>query len=134
MLHYPRVPGCSILTNRKRVIVALVHTVVFLALAIYTAFLTVRPLMPGSPASAWIMTAVYLLVSAALLVLTTVSGVAHERLYFGLCTTSAVLGLGRQIAGDLRLHAAAPARVLLLTCAVLTGMAMLRATASTARR
>lgn len=127
-------PGFVILTNRKRVIVALVHTVVFLGLAVYTAFVTVRPLEAASPASAWVMAGVYLLVSAALLALTTVSGAAFERLYFGLCTASAVLGLGRQIAGDLRLHAAGPARVLLLACAVLTGMALLRATTSTARR
>ena len=126
--------GFVILTNRKRVIVALVHTVVFLGLAIYTALLTVRPLERGSPVSAWVLMGVYLLVSAALLVLTAVSGAAHERLYFGLCTASAVLGLGRQIAGDPRLHAAAPARVLLLACAVLTGMTLLRATASTVRR
>ena len=124
--------GFVILTNRKRVIVALVHTVVFLGLAVYTAFLTIRPLGAASPTSAWILGAVYLLVSAALLMLTAVSRNSRERLYFGLCTSSAALGLCRQILGDARLYSAAPLRVALLACAVLTGLAMLRA--STARR
>jgi hypothetical protein len=128
-----------ILTNRKRVIVALVHTVVFLALAIYTAFLVVRPLHADSPVSAWIVAGVYLVVSVVLAILTAVSGNARERLYFGCCTASATLGLCRQILGDPALHAAAPIRVALLACAVLTGFAMLtasfrRPTASTARR
>jgi hypothetical protein len=127
------VPGFVILTNRKRVIIALVHTVVFFALAIYTSTLSVRPLISRSPASAWIMAGVYLIVSAALVALTAVAGASYERLYFGFCGASALLGLARQIAGDLRLHAAAPARVALLACAVLTGMALLRATASAAR-
>jgi len=44
-----------ILTNRKRVIIALVHTVAFLLLAVYTGTLLVRPLHAGSPASGWII-------------------------------------------------------------------------------
>jgi hypothetical protein len=116
-----------ILTNRKRVIVALVHTVVFLALAVYTAFLVVRPLHSDSPASAWILAGVYLVVSAVLGILTAVSGNARERLYFGCCTASASLGLCRQVLGDPTLHAAAPIRVALLACAAFTGCAMLTA-------
>ena len=120
------------LNSRKRVLIALVHTVVFLGLAIYTALLTVRSLGEDSPVSAWIITGVYLLVSGALLLLATLSRTVLERLYFALCTTSAAMGLCRQVAGDARLWAAAPIRVVLLAGAVITGITMLRA--STGRR
>jgi len=119
--------GFAILTSRKRVIVALVHTVVFLGVAIFTGFLTVRPLERASPASAWAVAGIYFLVSSVLAVLTGVAGNPRERIYFGLCTSSAALGLCRQILGDSGIHAAAPARPLLLACAVLAGLEMLRA-------
>jgi hypothetical protein len=125
-------PPPRILNTRKRVIVALVHTVVFCGVAVYTALLVVRPLASDSPMSAWIMAGVYLLVSAILLALAAISRTMSERLYFGLCASSAVLGFLRQIAGDLRLPAAGAIRVILLACAVLLGMWMLRA--STGRR
>ena len=121
-----------ILSSRKRVIIALVHTVVFFGVAIFTALLTVRPLAATSPTSAWIVGGVYLVVSSVLLWLTVISRTAPERLYFGLCTSSAALGLGRQIAGDAGLPTAGPLRVILLGGAVGVGIAMLRA--STARR
>jgi hypothetical protein len=101
------------LNSRKRVIVALVHTVVFCGLAIYTAMLTVRALSGHSPTSAWIMTGVYFLVSTILVVLAAISRTAAERLYFGLCTSSAALGLCRQIVGDTQVPAAGPVRVVL---------------------
>ena len=115
-----------ILTNRKRAIVALVHTVVFLGVA-FSGFVTVvRPLQPASPASSWVLAAVYALVSTALLLLTLVSRMAAERLYFGLCATSAGFGLLRQIEGDPPLHLAVYVRVAMLGCAVLVGNWILR--------
>jgi hypothetical protein len=116
-----------ILSSRKRVIVALVHTVVFFGVAIFTALLTVRPLAGTSPTSAWIVGGVYLVVSSILLWLTVISRTAAERLYFGLCTSSAALGLGRQILGDAALPIAGPVRVIFLACAIAVGIAMLRA-------
>jgi hypothetical protein len=121
-----------ILNSRKRVIIALIHTVAFCGLATYTATLVVHPLAASSPTSAWIIATVYLLVSAVLLALTAIGRTGTERLYFGLCTVSAALGFCRQILGDSRLPAAGPVRVALLACAVLVGLAMLRA--STVRR
>jgi hypothetical protein len=113
-----------ILTNRKRTIVALVHSVAFLMLALYGVLTVVRPLHWGSPPSAWIMPAVYMLVTLILLVLTAVAGNLAERLYFGFCSTSAGFGLLRQILGDPRMHAAVYIRVSMLACAVLTGVLM----------
>ena len=118
--------GAVILNTRKRVIVALVHTVVFLALAMLTGGIRVRPLHAGAPPSAWILPGVYALVSAVLLTLAAWAGGALERLYFGCCAAAAGLGLGRQIVGDPPMHAAVYWRVFLLGCAVCCAVAMLR--------
>ena len=115
-----------ILTNRKRAIVALVHTVVFLGVALSGFVTEVRRLQAGSPVSSWVLAGVYVLVTAALLLLTLASRKAVERLYFGLCTTSAAFGLLRQIAGDPPMHLAVYVRVAMLGCAVLVGSWILR--------
>jgi hypothetical protein len=81
-----------ILTNRKRAIIALVHTVAFLALAVATGTIAVQSLHAGSQASAWIVAGIFLLVTMALLALTAISGSFRERLYFACCTTSAGFG------------------------------------------
>ena len=115
-----------ILSNRKRVIIALVHTVAFLLLAMYTGTLLVRPLHAGSPVSAWILMSVYIAITAALLVLAAISGNAIERIYFGLVTTSAGFGLARQIVGDAGIPVAVYVRVAMLASAVMVGVAILR--------
>ena len=115
-----------ILTNRKRAIIALVHTVAFLALAVATGAITVQSLHASSRASAWIVAGIYLLVTMVLLALTAISGSFLERLYFACCTTSAGFGLARQLLGDQQLHAAVYIRVAMLACAVLLGFAILR--------
>src|ERR1035437_4382692 len=93
-----------ILTNRKRAIVALVHSVAFLGIALYGATTVVRPVGRASPTSAWILAGVYVAVSLALAALTAMAGNWRERRYFGFCTTSAGFGLLRQILGDPPLH------------------------------
>jgi hypothetical protein len=118
--------GYTILTNRKRTIIALVHTVVFLLLAMYGLVTVVRPLQTASPASSWTVAAIYVLVTVILLVLAAVAGNSIERLYFALCTTSAAFGLARQLLGDPRMHSAVYIRIAMLACAVLAGMAILR--------
>jgi len=115
-----------ILSNRKRVIIALVHTVAFLLLAVYTGTLLVRPLHAGSPVSGWIIAGVYVAVTSALLILAAISGNAIERIYFGLCTTSAGFGLARQIFGDAGIPAAVYVRVVMLAFAVVMGVVILR--------
>jgi len=116
-----------ILTNRKRAIVAFVHSVAFLILALCTLATVVRPLRMASPPSAWIMFSVYFTVSAVLLTLTAFSGRGIERLYFGLCTASASFGFARQILGDPRMHAAVYIRVAMLACAVAAVASIARA-------
>jgi hypothetical protein len=125
--------GHTILNTRKRVVVALVHTVVFLGVAILGFFFVVAPLRPDSPPSTWILAGVYTIVSSVLLWLTIISRGAVERLYFAFVTTSASFGLLRQLLGDASMHAAVPVRVAMLTCAVVTGMWMLGQTRQTER-
>lgn len=103
--------GYTILTTRKRVIIALVHTVVFLAVATAGLFYTVGPLRMASPASAWIIAGIYAIVSSVLLWLMAISGRTGERSYFGFCATSASFGLLRQLLGDPLMHLAVYVRV-----------------------
>jgi hypothetical protein len=115
-----------ILTNRKRAVIALAHTVAFWAVAL-TGFITVvRPLRAGAAVGSWILAAVYLLVTAVLLGLGAASRHAVERLYFGLCATSAAFGLLRQAAGDPPMRPAVYVRVAMLGCAVAVGIWILR--------
>jgi len=116
----------AILTNRRRTIIALIHTVAFWLVALAGFATVVRPLGAGSPASSWVLAAVYLLITSALLLLAAVSRKAAERLYFGLCATSAGFGLLRQIAGDSPMHPAVYVRVVMLGCAVAVGNWILR--------
>jgi hypothetical protein len=116
----------AILTNRKRAIIALVHTVFFLAVSTIGFRMVVRPLAAGSPVSAWVMTVVYAIVTSILLVLAAFSGNRIERVYFALCTSSAAFGLARQILGDPRLYVAVHIRVAMLACAVVAGTVVLR--------
>jgi hypothetical protein len=101
--------------------------VAFLGVALYGTISVVRPLGAASPASAWTVVGVYVAVSFALAVLAAISGNWRERLYFAFCATSATFGLLRQILGDPPMHFAVHVRIALLSCAVLTGLGIVRA-------
>jgi hypothetical protein len=75
---------------------------------------------------AFAILAIYLIVTAVLLILTWHSRYSLERLYFALCSTSAGAGLFRVVFGDPRLHLAGITRVLMLGFAVFTGFVILR--------
>ena len=118
----------SILNSRKRAVIALIHTVVFLTVAgIQAAVSHADPLaVHGSRAtSGLILLAIYLVVTTVLLVLLKASDCTKEKLYFALCAGSASFGLVRIVMGDQVLHVNVM-RVLLLGCAVLVGMLILR--------
>ena len=120
----------AILTNRKRAIIALIHSVVFLLIALRGA--TSPPLSPiwvhlhEGVTAALVMLIIYLIVSSVLWVLTRISRCFLERLYFGFCSFSATVGLLRSIFGDPPMHLAIFARVALLTCAVIVGFVILK--------
>ena len=122
--------GFSILTNRKRAIVALVHSVVFLLIA-------VRQMMAATPAAGvwspatvrpgtWILCGIFVIVSSILLWLLIISTGWMEKFYFVLCTVSATSGLLRTAAGDQAFHAGLYIRVVMLISAVLVGSLIVR--------
>ena len=126
-----RMGGFSILTNRKRAIVALVHSVVFLLIA-------ARQMVAARPAAGiwvpsavsrgtWILCGIFAIVSGILVWLLVSSRGWMEKFYFGLCTVSASSGLLRTAAGDQAFHAALYIRVVMLVSAVLVGLLIVRA-------
>ena len=112
----------AILTNRKRAIIALIHSIVFLGVAA-TGFASRKGgiVHGGAPQSDYILVMVYLTVTSILAWLTAISRRAIERVYFALCTTSATFGLLRMIFGDAALPVAQYIRVLMLSSAVCVG-------------
>ena len=122
--------GFSILTNRKRAIVALVHSVVFLLIA-------VRQMVAAQPSTGiwvastvsrgtWILCGIFAIVSAILFWLLVISSGWMEKFYFGFCTISASSGLVRTAAGDQTFHAGLYIRVVMLVSAVLVGLLIVR--------
>lgn len=120
----------SILSNRKRAVVALVHSVVFLLIA-------VRQMIAATPASGvwtrstvppgtWILCGIFAIVSAILLWLLILSRGWMEKFYFAFCTASASSGLLRTAAGDQAFHAGIYVRVVMLISAVFVGLLIVR--------
>jgi len=117
----------AILTNRKRAVIALIHSVVFLGIAIH-GFLAAKPgFLHGHAAVAdIILAAIYFIVTSILAWLVSISRCMVERSYFLLCTGSASFGLLRTIVGDTALPVAQYFRVFFLTAAVLVGTWLVR--------
>jgi len=118
----------AILTNRRRAIIALLHSIVFalIALRSITSASAVNPIWSNNsalPSVAILM--IYLVVSSVLIQLVRVSRGAREKLYFAFCASSASLGLLRTILGDQNLPAGQFLRLLMLLCAVVTGVVIL---------
>jgi hypothetical protein len=120
----------AVLTNRKRAIIALVHSVFFLLVAaVQLNSANIGPIwirIHTATAAAIALASIYAIVTTVLLILTGVSRCSIERLYFGFCSTSAAVGLLRALFGDPPMHAAAVLRVLMLGLGVGTGFLILR--------
>lgn len=122
--------GFSILTSRKRAIVALAHSIVFLLVA-------ARQMVAYSPAAGvwipsavrpgtWVLCGIFAIVSFVLLWLVIVSRGWMERIYFLFCAVSAIAGFVRTAAGDQAFHVGIYIRVVMLGGAVLVGMMIVR--------
>lgn len=120
----------AVLTNRKRAIVALMHSMVFLLIAL-------RGLMIPKPLSAiWLRPAemqasiyillIYTLVNSILIKLVQISRGRQEKLYFLFCATSAAIGLFRNIVGDPVPYVGLLLRIAMLASAVATGISIVR--------
>lgn len=112
----------AILTNRKRALIALIHSVVFLGIAMHGFAAAKAGFLHGRPATAdIILVVIYLIVASVLVWLASISRCMVERIYFVFCAGSASFGLLRTVFGDSALPAAQYFRVLCLTAAVLLG-------------
>jgi hypothetical protein len=122
--------GFSILTNRKRAVVALAHSVVFLLIAVrqmVAATPAAGVLLPSAvPAGTRALCAIFAIVSSILLWLFVISRGWMERIYFAFCSLSATSGLLRAAAGDHAFHAGIYIRVAMLVSAVLVGLLIVR--------
>jgi hypothetical protein len=124
-------PEFTILTNRKRAIIALVHSVVFLGIALHGFVALKSGILHGSgTGSDLLLVMIYMTVTSVLAWLVGVSRGLRERLYFALCTSSATFGLLRIVFGDASLPAAQYLRVAMLASAVGVGIWILRSFAS----
>jgi hypothetical protein len=122
--------GFSILTNRKRAVVALVHSIVFLLIAV-RQMLAATPVAgvwgPSTvPPRTWILCGIFAIVSAILLWLLVISRGWMEKFYFAFCTASAGSGLLRTAGGDQAFHAGIYVRVVMLISAVIVGLLIVR--------
>ncbi len=118
----------AIITNRKRAVIALVHSIFFLLVAALQLALSRAAAfsLHGEKSTAGIvLLLIYAIVTTVLLILLRASDCAKEKLYFGFCASSAAFGLVRILLGDPVVHANL-LRVLFLTCAVVTGTLILR--------
>jgi len=118
----------GVLNTRKRALIALIHSLVFLGIAIH-GFASPKAgvLLRGSGGTGdFILIGIYLTVAAILAWLVTLARCARERMYFVLCTGSATFGLLRTIFGDASLPAAQYMRVILLSSAVVVGSLIIR--------
>ena len=118
----------AILTNRKRALIALIHSVVFLGIAFH-GFAAPKAgiLNPGMVSTGdMVLVAIYLAVASILFWLVSLSRCLRERFYFLLCAGSASSGLLRTVLGDAKLPAGQYLRVILLSSAVILGASILR--------
>jgi len=117
----------GVLTNRKRAVIALIHSIVFLGIAFHGFVSPKAGVLHRSGATGdFILIAIYLVVASILVWVVSISRGLVERAYFALCAISASSGLLRTIFGD---HVVPPAqylRVLMLSAAVGLGILIVR--------
>ena len=117
----------GVLTNRKRALIALIHSVVFLGIATHGFISPKAGVLHGQGATAdVILIAIYLVVATILAWLVILSRCARERIYFAFCASSATFGLLRSIFGDPVLPAAQYMRVVMLSSAIVVGALIFR--------
>lgn len=114
-----------VLTTRKRALIAVIHSVVFLAIAAHGFVAPKAGIVHRGTTADVALLMIYLIVTSILFWLAAISRCARERIYFGLCTCSASFGVLRTIFGDASLPIAQYMRVAMLTSAVAVGAIIL---------
>jgi hypothetical protein len=111
----------GVLTNRKRALIALIHSIFFLGIAIHGFSAPKGGILHSGPGGDFALVIIYLVVASILVWLVGISRVGIERAYFTLCACSASFGLLRTVFGDSSLPAAQYMRVILLSFAIAVG-------------
>jgi len=117
----------GVLNNRKRALIALIHSFVFLGIAIH-GFISPKLGVLRGPGTIgdFILIGIYLVVASILAWLASLSRGVRERLYFALCASSATFGLLRTVFGDPAFPVAQYVRVIMLSSAVAVGILIVR--------
>ena len=123
--------GFGVLTNRKRALIALIHSAVFLGVALHGFLSPKAGVLHSAVMSDFVMVGIYLIVASILAWLVSVSRGLRERAYFSLCTSSATFGLLRTVFGDASMPAAQYMRVVLLSSAVALSFWIVRSSSRT---
>lgn len=123
----------GVLNTRKRVLIALIHSVIFLGVAIH-GFVSPKAgvLVQEAAIADLVLMTIYMIVAAILGWLVYLSRCARERVYFALCACSATFGLLRTIFGDVTIPVAQYMRVILLSSAIAVCGMILRSYSQTA--
>ena len=117
----------GVLTNRKRAVIALVHSIVFLGVAASGFVSPKLGVLHGNGATGdFVLIGIYLIVSSILLWLVSISRGLVERGYFVFCAASASSALVRTMLGDQLVPHAQSLRVLMLSLAVVVGFLIVR--------
>jgi hypothetical protein len=117
----------GVLNNRKRALIALIHSFVFLGIAIHGFLSPKSGVLHGTGALGdFLLIGVYIIVASILAWLVSLSRCLRERIYFALCAASATFGLLRTVLGDTSLPIAQYMRVIMLSSAVAMGIMILR--------
>ncbi len=117
----------GVLNNRKRALIALIHSLVFLGIAMHGFMSPKTGILYGSGGSGdFGLIGIYFTVASTLAWLVTLARCSKERMYFALCACSATFGLLRTIIGDGALPVAQYLRVIMLSSAVVVGMRIFR--------
>ena len=122
----------GVLHNRKRALIALIHSVVFLGVAAHGFGSPKAGILSGAGTSGdCALIGIYLVVASTLAWLVSWSRCARERIYFALCASGASFGLLRTVFGDVSIPVAQYMRVVMLGSAVAVGILILRTCPST---
>jgi hypothetical protein len=126
-LGLPLMNDFGVLNSRKRAVIALVHSFVFLGVALHGFVSPKAGIMRGVGATGdFVLIGIYVVVASILAWLVTISRCLRERIYFVLCTSSASFGFLRAFFGDTVLPVAQYMRVITLSSAIAVGFLILR--------
>ena len=117
----------GVLNSQKRAVIALVHSFVFLGVALH-GFVSPKAgiLRSAGAVGDFVLIGTYLVVASILAWLATISRCLRERVYFALCASSATFGLLRAIFGDSASPMAQYMRVIMLSSALGVGCLIVR--------